>query len=330
MNNSNFNRALDLCVAAALLAGCGALQAPLVAPGSTPPQARMRNSTATAIPELRPALESRGYKATAPLLYATNVGNTNVTVYRASAKDPGPLATITDGLTNPFGACIDGQGTLYITNEPASSGWVSEYPLGKTTPSTIITDGISEPAYCAIDADGNLWVANFSGPNVTEYLKGSKKPHAVITKGVLYPLGIAIDRSGNLYVGNFTPPSESSVENVVVYAPGSKSPSRTITNGITSPRGLAVDSEGTLYVVNILQNNVEEYRSGQGDPFQTIEAMDHPTDVTVDKKAVLYVSNAGKNTIVEFAPGSLKPLKRQISKGLFGTEGIAYYPALLP
>jgi sugar lactone lactonase YvrE len=292
----------------------------------------MRDSTAAAISELRSAVESPGYKATAPLLYATNVGNTNVTVYRARAKDPGPLATITDGLTNPFGACIDGQGTLYITNEPASSGWVSEYPLGKTTPSTIITDGISEPAYCAIDADGNLWVANFGGPNVTEYLKGSKKPHAVITKGVPYPLGIAIDRSGNLYVGNYSPFYPYGVENVAVYAPGSKSPSRTITNGITSPRGLAVDSKGTLYVVNIFQNNVEEYRSGQGDPFQTItEAMDdHPEGATVDKKGVLYVSNAGNNTIVEFAPGSLKPLKRQISKGLFGTEGIAYYPALLP
>ena len=104
MNNSNFNRALDLCVAVAFLAGCGAPQAPLVAPGLTPPQARMRNSTATAIPELRSALKSQGYKATPPLLYATNVGNTNVTVYRARAKDPGPLATITDGLTNPFGA----------------------------------------------------------------------------------------------------------------------------------------------------------------------------------------------------------------------------------
>ena len=331
MNNSNFNRALDLCVAAALLAGCGALQAPLVAPGSTPPQARMRNSTATAMPELRSALESQGYKATAPLLYATNIGNTNVTVYRARAKDPGPLATITDGLANPVGACIDGQGTLYITNEPASSGWVSEYPLGKTTPSTIITDGISEPAYCAIDADGNLWVANFGGPTVTEYLKGSKKPHAVITKGVLYPLGIAIDRSGNLYVGNFSPFYPYGVENVVVYAPGSKSPSRTITNGVTSPFGLAVDSNETLYVANVYQNNVEEYRSGQGDPFQTItQSIDHPGAVAVDKKGIRYVSNIGNSTVVEFAPGSLKPLKRQISKGLFEPYGIAYYPALLP
>jgi len=328
MNNSNFNRALDLCVAAAFLAGCGAPQAPLVAPGSTPPQARARDSTATAIPGLRPALESQRYKATAPLLYATNLGNSNVTVFRATAKDPGPLATITDGLTSPFGACIDGQGTLYITNEPAGAGWVSVYPLGKTKPSRIITAGISWPAYCAIDGGGNLWVANASGPNVTEYPKGSNKPHTVIAKGLVEPVGIAIDRSGNLYVGNGPLGSEQNVE---VYAPGSKSPSRAITNGVTSPSGLAFDSNGTLYVANLYQNNVEEYRSGQGDPFQTItEAMDHPTDVIIDKKGTLYVSNGGNSTVVEFALGSLKPLKRQISKGLFGPDSIAYYPALLP
>jgi sugar lactone lactonase YvrE len=324
--------ALSCCAAIAILPGCGGSQPPIGAPGAMPQGSAIATHADRGKSALETTPQSLGYNVTAPLLYATNVGNTNVTVYRARAKDPGPLATITDGLTNPFGACIDGQGTLYITNEPASSGWVSEYPLGKTTPSTIITDGISEPAYCAIDADGNLWVVNFGGPNVTEYLKGSKKPHAVITKGLVEPVGIAIDGSGNLYVGNFTPPSENSVENVVVYAPGSKSPSRTITNGVSSARGLAVDSNETLYVVNIFQNNVEEYRSGSGDPFQTItEAMDdHPEGVTVDKKGVLYVSNGGNSTIVEFALGSLKPLKRQISKGLFGPEGIAYYPALLP
>jgi hypothetical protein len=91
------------------------------------------------------------------------------------------------------------------------------------------------------------------------------------------------------------------------------------------------DSDGTLYVVNIFQNNVEEYRSGQGDPFQTItEALDEPAGVAVDKKGTLYVSNIANGTVVEFALGSLKPLKRQISKGLNSPDGIAHYSALLP
>jgi sugar lactone lactonase YvrE len=333
MNNSNLNRLPEICAAAALLVGCGGSQPPIPTLVTTPVQAQMRYGwTASVIPEVKSGTRSPRYKATGPLLYATNLFNSEnwdgITVYRAAAKDPAPLAMISDGLLNPIGACIDGQGTLYVTNEPASDGWVSEYPLGKTTPSTVITDGMNEPGYCAIDAKGNLWVANVGGPNVTEYLRGSKKPHAVITKGLVSPLGIAIDRSGNLYVGNGYAASQRNVE---VYASGSKSPSRTITNGVTSPCALAVDSNGTLYVANVYQNNVAEYRSGSGDPYETVtEAMDHPGGVTVDKKGTLYVSNIGNSTVVEFAPGSLKPLKRQVSKGLYEPFGIAHYPALLP
>ena len=328
MDNSGFNRALGTCVVATVLAGCGAAQPPLIRQ-SAPFQGQIHSaSIASHTPELKPAIGSPEYKITAPLIYATNVGNTNVTVYRANRKHPAPLATITDGLTNPFGACIDGQGTLYVTNEPASAGWVSVYPLGKTKPSITITAGINGPADCAIDGEGDLWIANAYGANVTEYLHGANKPHTVITKGLLEPVGIAFDNTGNLYVGNGPLASQQNVE---VYAPGSKSPSRTITSGITSPCGLAIDPNGTLYVANVYQNNVTEYRSSSSDPYQTItNGMDHPEGVTVNKKGTLYVSNVGNGTILEFAPGSLTPLRRQISKGLYEPESVAYYPALLP
>jgi hypothetical protein len=321
-----------LCTAISILAACGGSEPPVVAPGATPLQAQMRSgSTATTIPVLRPALRSLGYKVTPPLLYVTNGNPTynDVRIYRAGVKDPAPLATISDGVNIPFGACIDGQGTLYVTNEPPSGpGWVSEYPLGKATPSKMITDGVNTPGFCAIDSQGNLWVANIGGPNVTEYLDGAKKPHAVITTGLVYPIGVAFDHSGNLYVGNGFGASQQNVE---VYAHGSTSPSRTITNGVTSPCGLAVDSNGTLYVANEFQSDVAEYRSGQDDPFQTItQAIKSPGGITIDKKGTLYVSDLGNNTVVEFAPGSLTPLKRQISKGLYEPIGIARYPALLP
>ena len=48
-----------------------------------------------------------------------------------------------------------------------------------------------------------------------------------------------------------------------------------------------------------------------------------------NKKGLLYVTNLD-NRVVEFPPGWLKPLKRQITKGLYDPEGISYYPALLP
>jgi sugar lactone lactonase YvrE len=322
--------ALSISVAASL-AACGGSQPPIGAPGAIPPSraAAMRGDRYR--PALRAGASGPEYKTNGPLLYATNFENLTywegVTVYPARAKDPAPVAKISDSLSFPVGVCIDEQGTLYVTNSPNSGGWVSEFPLGKMKPSTIITDGIRNPGYCAIDAKGNLWLTN-AGANVTEYIKGTKKPHTVITKGLAAAAGIAIDHSGNLYVSNHL--TEYSGD-VVVYAPGKKSPSRTITNGIGFPMGLAVDSHGTLYVADIFQNNVEEYRSGQNDPFQKItEAMSHPTGVTVDKNGVLYVDDGGDYTVVEFAPGSLKPLKRQINKALFSSYAIAHYPALLP
>lgn len=303
----------------ALFAGCARSQMPIETPG------------AVHIPALGPPIESSDYKVTPPLLYVTNGSATydDVRIYQARARDPAPLATISEGVNNPTGACVDGQGTLYITNEPSDGlGWVSEYPLGKTSSSRIIRDGIKTPSFCAVDGQRNLWVTDISGPNVTEYSYGSKKPHTVITNGLVYPLGIAIDHSGDLYVGNGFGASQQNVE---VYSPGGRSPSRTITNGITSPCGLAVDSNGTLYVANEFQNNVEEYRRGRGAPFQTItKGIDAPAGVMVNKKGTLYVSNLGNNTVLEFPRGSLTPSKRQISKGLYDPSGLASYPPALP
>jgi sugar lactone lactonase YvrE len=331
LNGSKSALRSALIIFAAMLAACGGSQLTIGVPGEVPQSRGIITLNEHRELALQAGAPTHGYKPAPPLLFAANLGDSTVTVYRGSAKDPAPLATISDDLTIPLGACIDGQGTLYVADDTDSAGWISEYPLGKTKPSGIIRDGIAGPSYCAIDAKGNLWVTNYGIRNVTEYLAGSKKPHEVITKGLDYPVGIAIDHSGNLYVGNFTTTSENSPGNVVVYAPGSESPSRTITNGVASPRGLAVDSKGTLYVTNLYQNDVVEYRSGQSDPFQTItEAMDRPAGVTVDTKGLLYVSNIANNTVVEFAPGSLKPLKRQISKGVEEPNGIAYYPPLLP
>jgi sugar lactone lactonase YvrE len=311
--------ALSAGVAVALLAGCGGSQPPIGAPGAMP----------------QSVMDSSQYAHSGPLLYVSNDGDYHdVKVYAADAKDPSPIETISDDLQFPSGICLDGQGTLYVTDQ---DGWVAEYPPGKTKPSKIITKGINNPAFCAIDSTGNLWVTNLFGPNVTEYLKGSTKPHTVITKGLVYPVGIAIDHSGNMYVSNG---SYGPTYNVVVYSPGSKSPSRTITNGVTAPVGIAVDAKGTLYVANYGTCNVEEYLSGQEQPYQEItDEINGPSGLTVGKNGWLYVSNTGYqscnsdhpwNLILEFPPGSITPSAREISKGLYLPWGTAYSPPLRP
>jgi hypothetical protein len=311
---------VGIVAAVAMLAGCG---------GSQPPirPAAMQQSWVGTGPTLR-------YAHSTPLMYVVNTNAYNdVKVYHANGKDPSPIEVISDDLDTPIGDCLDGAGTLYVVNEPAGPGWVTEFPAGKTEPSKIIKKGINTPAFCAIDSNGNLWVTNIGGQNVTEYKKGSTKPRTIITEGLFYPDGIAIDQSGNMYVANrFTEGTDSfGPGNVVVYAPHSKSPSRTITDGVVSPVGITVDAAGTLYVTNDTENNVQEYQSGQSQPYQTItNAMNDPIAVTVDGKGYLYVTNIANNAVVEFSPGSVTPSKREISKGLFEPAGTAYSPPLLP
>ncbi|HLY02874.1 MAG TPA: hypothetical protein VKR56_10345 [Candidatus Cybelea sp.] len=330
MKLSVFSRyALNSCISAAMLAGCGGSQPPIGAQGAMPE--RVQNHEA---PKLRTAMPS--YKVSGPLIYVASydLDLTPVRVYKANEKDPKPIAAISKDVFNARGVCIDGEGTLYVTNAGSSNkGYVLEYALGQTKPLRVITKGIDYPGYCAIDASGNLWVANIGGVNVTEYLKNSTKPHATITKGLTEPDGIAIDHKGNLYVSNFEPQSSP---NIQVYAPGSKSPSRTITDGISVPTGIAVDAHGTLYVTNdTAPGNIEEYRSGQSKPYRVITGeFSYPGDVVVGKNGWLYVAGVSESDkyweILEFPPHSLKPSSKRITKGVFDALGVAYYPPLLP
>lgn len=334
--------ALSIGAAAALLAGCGGSRPPIGATGAMAQSRAMVTHAQPGGSRMAPeAQTSPPYKAAHPLLYVTNYSNSTVNVYHAGARNPVPVATISDGLDFPTGDCIDGQGTLYVTNQPVSNGgWISEYPLGKTKASAFIRDGIIDAAYCAIDADGNLWVTNIGRSNVTEYLHGSKKPHTVITNGLDYPVGIAIDHSGNLYVAN-RPVSGSA--NVVVYRPGSKTPTRTITEGVIYPVGIAVDADATLYVTNFYTSgskspgNVEEYRAGQSKPYRTITyKLYHPPTVVVGTNGWLYVgvwpqyTDSNPNAIFEYPPHSIKASSRMITNGVSYPQGLAYYPPLLP
>lgn len=327
--------------AVALLVGCGGSQL----------QARMpvfegfaqnRITMQRLILPVSAAFESESfttdhYKVSGSLLFVTNADPlyAPVTVYDAKKNNRRPIATISVGVNQPAGDCIDKDGTLYVASE---FDGISEYTLGTTKPFKKITKGISNPAFCAIDKRGNLWVTNLAKiPNVSEYMKGATKPRLRITKGLVYPDGVAIDHTGTIYVVNLQPYSDS---NIQVYERGSKSPSRTITDGITWPVGIAVDPAGNLFVANDVSCNIEEYLPGQSQPYQTITTdIDGATDVTFARNGRMYVVNEGEENctsngpwpvILEFPRGKLSPSKREITKDLHVPLGAAYYPPARP
>jgi sugar lactone lactonase YvrE len=309
-------------MAAAMLTGCGRMQAPIGAPGT------MSQSIVEPLRRHLPA---------ASLLYVPDYNHNIIEIYDANAKDPSPIGSITDDLFEPVDACVDAKGTVYATNEgPTGKSWVSEYPVGQGKPSALITKGISSPNNCTIDAKGDLWVANL-GEGITAYKKGAKKPYLTLTNGFTYEDGIAIDRSGNLYVSNaFGPKGPGQIGNVVVFSPGRRLPSRTITAGVTFPVGLALDAKGDLFVaneswMNSYTGNVTEYLSGQSQPHRVItQGLEDPVGLIIDKAGLIYVSDDIEQAILEFRPGSKKPMKRDITNGIWYPGGLGYYPPLLP
>jgi sugar lactone lactonase YvrE len=314
-------------VATALLAGCGA-------PATTA-------SRSGSLPEMRASDFQQGsgstYKVIKGLLFVANSDPESpydgVRIYDVRKSHPKPLVNMTNGISQPDAVCIDGDRTLYVLN---AGGWVSEYPLGSTSPSKTLTQGIDEPGFCAVDAHSNLWVTNVGGPNVTEYLRGSSVPNKVITDGLTYPVGIAIDHVGNIYVSNN---ARGSSINVQVYRPGHTAPSRTITNGVKWPVGIGVDTRGTLYVTNLVPGNIEEYRSGSSKPYKTItQEMNGPAAVTFAPSGWMYATNLGTQgggsgpapAVLEFPPASQTPVKKMVTDGLYTPIGTAFYPPQLP
>jgi hypothetical protein len=283
MRIQGFRYALSGCVAAALIAACGGSQSqvPIGAPGVMP-----RANAASA-----QQMSGSTYPVKRGLLFVAvtdpEYPYDDVLVFDAKRNNPKPLAVLRDGISEPIAACIDGNKTLYVTND-GGSGSVSEYALGNMSPSKTITSGIDGPAFCAIDRQGDLWVTNINADDVTEYRPGATKPHSVITNGITYPVGIAIDHAGNLYVANHYSASET---NVQVYRPGATSPSRTITDGVEWPVGIGVDAAGILYVTNLIPGNVSEYRPGKDKPYYTItHDMNGPAAVTFAKNGWMYIT----------------------------------------
>ncbi|HEY1654052.1 MAG TPA: hypothetical protein VGF86_02935, partial [Candidatus Tumulicola sp.] len=112
------------------------------------------------------------------LLYVSNLGTNDVTVY--TYRNGGGLllvGTLT-GFSYPTGMCTDKVGNVWVPD--AGSGAVYEFAHGGTSPiDTIRQTGNSRPYDCSVDlSTGKLAVANQSGGqfpngNVKIYAKGS-------------------------------------------------------------------------------------------------------------------------------------------------------------
>ncbi|PIY78524.1 MAG: hypothetical protein COY82_02030, partial [Parcubacteria group bacterium CG_4_10_14_0_8_um_filter_35_7] len=138
-----------------------------------------------------------------------------------------------------YGAVIDSQGYLYISNR--CSGAVNQ--IDTTTGQLIKTfSGIYSPYGIAVDKKDNVWVANYEGSAVTK-INPSTEEIIVYSIGKNYSRGVAVDSEGYVWVnsdsdGYTTKLNPDNGEIVCQIKVG------------CHPIGLTPDAQGNIWVIN--------------------------------------------------------------------------------
>ncbi|MGC9991972.1 MAG: hypothetical protein ABSD52_06230 [Candidatus Cybelea sp.] len=193
--------------AAALLAGCAALQSSTSASGALPQSGnatplRLQRDAALAVPHyvqrsVHPDHGSswmlpQGTGGKSALIYVGDDSTNDVYVYDyKSGKSVGTLT----GFDGPYGECVDAKGDVYIANFDA--GNAVEYAHGGTE--TINTfDSGGTPIGCSVDSKGDVAVTSFDPGEVTVFAGGDPSKGTTYTGSCTYVWTMGYDSRGNL------------------------------------------------------------------------------------------------------------------------------------
>ena len=250
------------------------------------------------------------------LIFVANISANEVLMY-SQGKNPNPVGSITDGLSDPAGLAVDSKGTLYVSN--LGNNTITEYPAGSSSPSVTLSSGLSGNYGVAVDNKGDVFTVNLNTNNLVGFKPGKTQPFETVS-GLDNPTGVATDRKNNVFVacdanntvyeipagtstlensgllalvgpiglaftkGDTLYVSNFGVGNVAVYDKGSDSPNTTITNGITAPTLNAFAANGTFLQTN-QGGAVVEYKKGRGNPFTSITGISGPLGVTASPRS---------------------------------------------
>lgn len=250
------------------------------------------------------------------LVFVANISANEVLMY-SQGKNPQPVGSITDGLSDPAGLAVDIKGTLYVSN--LGNNTITEYPVGSTSPSVTLSSGLDGNYGDAVDNKGDVFAVNLNTNSLVGYKPGKTQPFETVTGldnptgvatdsknnvfiacdanntvyevpagsstlqnsgllGLVGPIGLAFTKGDTLYVSNF------GSGNVAVYDKGSDSPNTTITNGITAPTLNAFAANGTFIQTN-QGGAIPEYKKGKGNPFASITGVSGPLGVTASPRS---------------------------------------------
>ena len=192
MKRSVFGRhVLSICVAAAMLAGCGGSQPPIGAPGAMP------QTSAIATHADRGKSWMLAGASGNDLIYVTAWTSIEVFSY-PGLKNVGKLS----GFENAEGLCADNAGNVYVVDNAKQE--IFGYAHGDSNPFVTLSDSGNYPIGCAVDpTTGNLGVVG--GYNHIAPANIAIFPNASGSPTMYYPPVSALewctyDNRGNLFM----------------------------------------------------------------------------------------------------------------------------------
>ncbi|HET6277040.1 MAG TPA: hypothetical protein VFE16_14015 [Candidatus Cybelea sp.] len=270
------------------------------------------------------AWPDKHHKKKKEILFVADPQNNQILMYDPLKANPTAEGSITNGIDYAFGLAIGQKGTLYVANllsKTGSTGSITVYPKGKTSPSLTITTGCAAPYGIAIDSKGDVFSTNLNNDTITAYKSGAKSPYETINfSSYGQALGIGIDANDNAWVASDTN------NEVFEIAKGSTTPVNAELSGLVGPINVAFGLKDVMYVSNFSGANVTVYTYGTKSPSMTItNGAPDPTLSGFTKKGYYFQSN--QNSYVSgYKTGSSTPFS-QIT-GIPDPRGIASSPRI--
>jgi sugar lactone lactonase YvrE len=301
--------ALGVCAAAALLGGCAG---------------PFDSAQGVFSSDYAPAKGTQD-----PWLYVSGNAANNVVIYDLAENGFPEVGVLTDGISSPGGIALDRKGNLYVAN---TTGTVTVYSPGKTSPSKTLSDDLSQPESVAIDANGNVYVCNRgTNPSIVVFKKGKSKASSVITNPLIQaPAQIQFDAAGDLfYADNNTGVSE------IRAGSSSQAMRRLKLKELQRTDGLAIDpTDGNLFVstygneldgvrvfVTHYKRPIRTLRDAGGAGFSTAGAV---------KGEYIFIPDHLNNTVKAFRSNSHDPAYAIDASAAKRSVGVAVKPAGVP
>jgi len=151
------------------------------------------------------------------------------------------IETITTGLSQPDGICINASGMLYVADR--SSNYIKRISVSDRSVTTVAS-GLSGPSGICVDSANNIYFGELGGGDVRKILASDNSMSTLVSDS-RYHQGVCIDASGNLfYSTSFIPGAIYKIN------AGSTESSLFCSDGLSQPIAICLDSLGNIYTAD--------------------------------------------------------------------------------